>query len=181
MLLADELFGLLRSSLPGDAPGRSSPPRESFVADKGKQSVVEDAPSGTLSPEEQIDPASAAGPSFGAPTLITWGVDPAEALWNFPAGSGPTRDPMEDFEVPPAGTPFGVGSYAPSGGFPWMPELGPMLYEIWSEESFRHLSEEPLQAGNREGMRLLTKVNPADFHIHFQLDLLLIFDCCRHF
>ena len=42
-----------------------------------------------------------------------------------------------------------------------MPELGPMLDELWSEESFRQLSEEPLQAGNREGMRLLAKVNPV--------------------
>ena len=50
-----------------------------------------------------------------------------------------------------------------------MPELGPMLDEIWLEESFRQLSEEPLQAGNREGMQLLAKVNPTDFHIHFRL------------
>ena len=118
MLLVDELFGLLRSSLPGDAPSRSAPPRESPVADKGKQPVVEDAPSGTLSPEEKIDAASAAGPSSGAPTLISWRVDPAEAPRNSPAGSGPARDPLEDFEVPPAGTSFGAGSYAPSGGFP---------------------------------------------------------------
>ena len=62
-----------------------------------------------------------------------------------------------------------------------MLELGPMLDEIWSEESFRQLSEEPLQAGNREGMPLLTKVNPADFHIRFRFDLLLISDCYRHF
>ena len=76
---------------------------------------------------------------------------------------------MEDFEVPLAGTPSGAESYTPSGAFPWMPELRPMLDEIWSEESFRQLSEEPLQAGNREGMRLLAKVNPTDFHIHFRL------------
>ena len=55
-----------------------------------------------------------------------------------------------------------------------MPELGPMLDEIWSEESFRQLSEEPLQAGNREGMRLLAKVNLAYFHVPFCFDLLLI-------
>ena len=29
-----------------------------------------------------------------------------------------------------------------------------MLDEIWSEESFRRLSEEPLHAGNRDGVRL---------------------------
>ena len=85
--------------------------------DKGKQPVVEDAPSRTLSPEEQIAAATAAGPSSGAPALITSGVDPAEAPRNSPAGSGPARDPLEDFEVPPVGTPFGAGSYAPSGGF----------------------------------------------------------------
>ena len=42
-----------------------------------------------------------------------------------------------------------------------------MLDEIWSKESFRQLSEEPLQAGNREGMRLLAKVNSVDFYIRF--------------
>ena len=62
-----------------------------------------------------------------------------------------------------------------------MPELGPMLDEIWSEESFRQLSEEPLQAGNREGMRLLAKVNLAYFHVPFCFDSLLISYCCRHF
>ena len=39
-----------------------------------------------------------------------------------------------------------------------MPELGPMLDEIWSEESFRQLSEKPLQDGNKDGLRLLAKV-----------------------
>ena len=62
-----------------------------------------------------------------------------------------------------------------------MPELGPMLDEIWSEESFRQLSEEPLQADNREGMRLLAKVNPAYFYVPFCFDSLLISNCCRHF
>ena len=62
-----------------------------------------------------------------------------------------------------------------------MPELGLMPDEIWSEESFKQLSEEPLQAGNREGMRLLAKVNLAYFHIPFCFDLLLISNCCRHF
>ena len=180
-MLADELFGLLRSSLPGDAPGRIAPPRESPVADKGKRPVVEVAPSGTLSPGEEIDSAPATGPSSGVSALITSGVDPAEAPRSSSAGSGPARDPLEDFEVPPAGTSFGAGSYVPSGGFPWMPELGPMLDEIWSEESFRQLSEEPLQAGNREGMRLLAKVNSADSYLRFRFDLLLISDCCRHF
>ena len=144
VLLADELFGLLRSSLPGDAPGRSALPRESPVADKGKQPMEEDVPSGTLSPGEKIDAAPAAGTSYGVPALITSGIDPGEAPQSSPVGSGPARDPLDDFEVPPVGTPFGAGSYAPSGGVPWMPELGPMLDEIWSEESFRQLSEEPL-------------------------------------
>ena len=48
-----------------------------------------------------------------------------------------------------------------------MSELGPMLDEIWSKESFRKLFEEPLQAGNREGMRLFAKVNSVDFYICF--------------
>ena len=42
-----------------------------------------------------------------------------------------------------------------------------MLDEIWSEESFRQLSEEPLQAGTREGMWLFVKVNSVDFYIRF--------------
>ena len=66
------------------------------------------------------------------------------------------KDPMEDFTVSPAGTPFGEGFFAPSGffpwSFPWIPNLGPMLAEIWGEESFKRLSE----AVNREGMRMLT-------------------------
>ena len=169
LLHADELFGLLRSSPPGDAPDRSAPHREASVMDKGKQPVADAIPSGTASLEEQTAAAAAASPSSGVPALSTSGVDPAEAPRDSPAGSGPTRDPLEDFKVPPAGTPFGAGSYAPSGGFPWMPELGPMLDEIWSEGSFRQLSEEPLQAGNREGIRLLAKVNPTDFHIRFRL------------
>ena len=43
-----------------------------------------------------------------------------------------------------------------------MPDLGPMLDEIWSEESFKWLSEELLQAGNKEGMQLLSKVRFAE-------------------
>ena len=132
--------------------------------------MVDDTPSGTLPPGEQNAAATAVGPSsgatavgasYGAPALITSGVDPAEAPRNSLAGSGPARDPLEEFEVPPAGALFGAGSHAPSGGFPWMLELGPMLDELWSEEVFRQLSEEPLQAGNHEGMRLLAKVNPV--------------------
>ena len=69
---------------------------------------------------------------------------------------------MEDFIVPPAGTLFSEGSYTPSGSFPWMPDISPMLDEIWSEESFRRLSEEPLQANNREGIRLPSKVSFAE-------------------
>ena len=137
--------------------------------DKGKQPVVDDIPLGTSSPEEQTAATTAAGPTSRAPAVLTSGVDPTEAPRNSPTGSGPARDPLEDFEVPPAGTPFGAGSYAPSGGFPWMPELGLMLDEIWSEGSFRQLFEEPLQAGNRESIRLLAKVNPIDFHIRFRL------------
>ena len=80
--------------------------------------MEEDVPLGTLSPGEKIDAVPAAGTSYGVPALITSGIDPAEAPRSSPAGSGPARDPLDDFEVPLAGTPFGAGSYAPSGGFP---------------------------------------------------------------
>ena len=53
------------------------------------------------------------------------------------------KDPREDFTVPQAGTPFGEGSFTPSGSFLWIPDLGPMLDEIWAKESFKQLSEEP--------------------------------------
>ena len=142
--------------------------------------MEEDVPSEASSPGE-VEATPEAGTSFRVLALMASGEDAAEAPRSPPAGTGPTRDPLEEFEVPPAGAPFGAGSDAPSGGFPWMPELGPMLDEIWSEKSFRQLSEEPLQAGNREGMWLLAKVNPADFHIRFRFDLLLTSDCCRHF
>ena len=49
-----------------------------------------------------------------------------------------------------------------------------MLDELWSEEIFRQLSEEPLQVENREGLRLLAKVNPVYIHIPFCFDLILI-------
>ena len=43
-----------------------------------------------------------------------------------------------------------------------------MLNKIWSEESFKQLFEEPLQAGNRDGIRLLAKVKfdePRTFYL----------------
>ncbi|MCV5004161.1 hypothetical protein OFM39_31370, partial [Escherichia coli] len=64
----------------------------------------------------------------------------------------------DDFAVPPAGTPYGESSFNPSGSFSWVIGLGPMLDEIWSDESFKGFSEEPLQVGNREGMRMLSRV-----------------------
>ena len=72
------------------------------------------------------------------------------------------KDPLEDFFVPPASTPYGEGSYTPSRSFLWVSALGPMLDEIWSEEDFKRLSEEPLQACNREGMRLLSRVRSTE-------------------
>ena len=54
------------------------------------------------------------------------------------------KNPSDDFAVPPARTPYGNGFFNPSRSFPWIADLGPMLDEIWSEESFKRLSEEPL-------------------------------------
>ena len=72
------------------------------------------------------------------------------------------KDPLEDFTVPPARTPFGEGFLTPSGSFPWIPDLGPILDEIWAEGSFKRLSEEPLLADNRENMWMLTRVRSAN-------------------
>ena len=107
MLLADELFGLLRSSLPGDAPSRSAPPRESPVADKDKRPMEEDVPSEASSPGE-VEAAPAAGTSSRVPALLTSGEDPVEAPRSPPARTGPARDPLEEFEVPLVGAPFGA-------------------------------------------------------------------------
>ena len=90
------------------------------------------------------------------------------------------KDPLEDFSVHPAGTLFGNGSSTPSGSFPWIYDLGPMLDEIWSAESFKWFSEEPLQAGNREGMRMLSRVSSLMFAsriFKFNSNLLI---CYRH-
>ena len=61
-----------------------------------------------------------------------------------PKGKIPPKDPFEDFTGRPTGTPYGEGSYTPSGSFPWVSDVGPMLDEIWSKESFKRLSEAPL-------------------------------------
>ena len=169
---------MLWSSPSGNAPSRPTPPRESPIMDKGKRPMEETAPSEASSPEE-VEAPPAAGASLRAQVLPSPGEDLTENSRSPPAGTNSARDPLDDFEVPPAGAPFGAGSPAPSGGFPWMPELGPMLDELWSEETFRQLSEEPLQAGNREGMRLFAKVNP--FYAHSLLFYLVTnLTCCRH-
>ena len=98
---------------------------------------MEEDVSPEVSSPGEVEAAPTAGTSFRILALLTSGEDPVEAPRSPPAGTGPARDPLEEFEVPPAGAPFGAGSHAPSGGFPSMPELGPMLDEIWSEESFR--------------------------------------------
>ena len=171
---------MLRSSLSGDVPSRATPPRESPIADKGNRPMEEDIPSEASSPGE-VEAAPMAGASSRVRALLSSREDSTEVPRSPPARTGPARDPLEDFEVPPAGAPFGAGSSAPSGGFPWMPELGPMLDELWSEEIFRQLSEEPLQAENREGMRLLAKVNPVYIHIPFLFRLATNLNFCRHF
>ena len=164
---------MLRLSPSGNVPSRPTPPRESPIADKGKRPMEEATPSEASSPEE-VEAPPTAGASSQVRALPSPGEDSTEIPRSPPARTDPARDPLEDFEVPPAGAPFGAGSPAPSGGFPWMPELGPMLDELWSEETFRQLSQEPLQAGNREGMRLLAKVNPVYVYIPFCFVLLLI-------
>ena len=141
--------------------------------DKGKRPMEETAPSEASSSEE-VEAPPTAGASSRAQALPSPGNNLTENPPSPPAITNSARDPLEDFEVPPAGAPFGAGSPAPSGGFPWMPELGPMLDELWSEETFRQLSEEPLQAGNREGMRLFAKVCPFSVCIPFCFVLLLI-------
>ena len=141
--------------------------------DKGKRPMEETTPPEASSSEE-VEVPPVAGASSRAQALPSPGNDLTENPPSPPAITNSARDPLEDFEVPPAGAPFGAGSPAPSGGFPWMPELGPMLDELWSEETFRQLSKEPLQAGNREGMRLFAKVCPFSVCIPFYFVLLLI-------
>ena len=166
-------------SLPsGNAPSRPTPPRESPTTDKGKR-PMEETTSFEASSSEEAEAAPAAGAPSRAQALPSPGDDPTENPRSPPARTNSARDPLEDFEVPPAGAPFGAGAPAPSGGFPWMPELGPMLDELWSEEIFRQLSEEPLQAVNREGMRLFAKVNSFYVYILFCC-LVTNFTCCRH-
>ena len=141
---------------------------------------MEETTPSEASSSEEVEAPPPAGASSRAQALPSPGNDLTENPPSPPAITNSARDPLEDFEVPPAGAPFGAGSPAPSGGFPWMPELGPMLDELWSEETFRQLSEEPLQAGNREGMRLFAKVRPF-FRLYSLLFCLVTnFNCCRH-
>ena len=48
-----------------------------------------------------------------------------------------------------------------------------MLDKIWAEESFKRLPDEPVQADNREGMRMLSRMSFANalscenFYIQF--------------
>ena len=98
---------------------------------------MEDAPpSGTPLPNgSDTQHEDAAGPSSSrAPAREFSREKPVEV----------PKDPLEDFTVPQAGTLFGEGSFTPSGSFSWIPDLGPMLDEIWAEESFKWLSKEPL-------------------------------------
>ena len=139
---------------------------------------MEETTPSEASSSEEVEAPPPAGASSRAQALPSPGNDLTENPPS-PAITNSARDPLEDFEVPPAGAPFGAGSPAPSGGFPWMPELGPMLDELWSEETFRQLSEEPLQAGNREGMRLFAKVCPFSVCIPFCC-LVINLNCCRH-
>ena len=94
------------------------------------------------------------------------------------------KNPLDDFAVPPAGTPYGESSFNPSGSFSWVIGLGPMLDEIWSDESFKGFSEEPLQVDNREGMRMLSRVRFFMFSSKTSKSRILDFNlrnCCRLF
>ena len=159
---ADELFGLLGSPPSIGAPDRSALVPKSSSRDKanGKQ-VAEDAAPSEPTPLKESDTVqgSAVGPSSSR-ALATEASrsECVGAPQGPPEGSVPARDPLEDFTVPPVGTPFGEELHIPSRSFLWMLELDPMLDEIWSEESFIQLSKEPLQANNRDGVRLLAKV-----------------------
>ena len=107
---------------------------------KGNRPVEDASPSGTPLPKE-------------SDTLREEAVTPSSSWTSTEESSRKEstevpKDPLEHFSVPPVGACFGEGSFTPSGSFPWIPDLGPMLDKIWSEESFKQLSEEPLQVGN---------------------------------
>ena len=151
----------------GTSEGQTSSPESSIGDEDNGELVVEDAaPSGTPSSMEsdirhlEVEATSAPLPtrtqaeetsrreSAGAPQDLSRRSERAV----------PPKDTLDDFFVPPAGTPYGEGFYTSSGSFTLVSDLDPMLDEIWSEEEFKRLSKEPLQAGNREGMRLLSRV-----------------------
>ena len=97
-------------------------------------------------------PPSAGAPDRSAPVLESSVGDEAK-------GKEVTEDAtsLKPMPLKESGT-VQANTAGPSRSFHWMPELGPILDEIWSEESFRQLFEEPLQANNRDGVRLLAKV-----------------------
>ena len=130
-----------------------------------------DLPSGTL-PQNKMKNNSRPeqGMSSGEDALETdLSKEPVQPIPKTPTGEVPEtsspnaefmkrgltkapEDPLKDFMVPPVGTSYGKASFSSSGSFPWIADLSPMLDEIWYEESFRELTKEPVQAGNRERM-----------------------------
>ena len=116
---------------------------------KGKQAAEGDLPSGTLPlKESNIQREETALSSSKIPTGGTSRRESAEV----------PKNTLDDFGVLVVWTPYGKGSFNPSRLFSWIADLGLMLDEIWSEESFQEFCKEPLQADNREGMRMLSKV-----------------------
>ena len=90
---------------------------------KGKQPVKDDPPSGTMPPKKShIRRDELALSTSRTPMRETSRKDTTEVA----------KIPLDDFVVPPAGTPYGEGSFNPLG----IVDLSPMLDEIWSEESF---------------------------------------------
>ena len=76
---------------------------------KGNRPVEDASPSGTLLPKESDTlREEAAAPLFSR--------TPAEESSRKESNKVP-KDPLQDFSVPPAGTPFGEGYFTPTGSF----------------------------------------------------------------
>ena len=163
---ADDFFNRLERSRSSKLAAKSVPIPEPSIGDKakGKQPMEGDLSLRTPPTRRMKSHARCEhGVTSSKGGLET---ESSEEPVPSPAKRNPTevpKGPLEDSVVPPTRTPYDEGSFNSSGSFPWITDLNVMLDEIWSEKSFQELTNEPLQAGNREGMRMLSMVRLFTF------------------
>ena len=119
----DDFLSRLRpSSTSGPATQTTSIPEPSVGDKANEKRPMEGAPPlGTPPPKESnVQPEGAALSSSKTPV----GETPRKDSTDVP------KNPLDEFAVPLVGTPCGEGSFNPSGLFPWIAGLGPMLDEI---------------------------------------------------